>query len=754
MSGSNNKTEKIMKTIDLRKLRETLRLSQEEFALKLSEDGDAIAQDQISRWERNPESIPAWILGAIQSVFGIPADQFYKSERANMFTDSPKFDNPFVRRTLMLNAVRDYLKEKQSSLPNEQATEKVRNVHAKLTQLVQTADIRPLIAFVGPFNSTKSSLINWLIGENRIPVGWTPTTPVLIFVVHRDYRPDHMEEDAVVHIFKDLPNDKSYRNLIMTRDLYKDFCLESGGYSLLYRYANHEIDRPSEVTHIIMFADAPILNACDLCDTPGYNATGEESDEALTSSVIVQADGYVFASLSNQFLSGLDSTRLNDIFASPTSYDRSLAPLRNLLIVFSCADLTGPETDDTIAKAIHRLWTKGVLSDAVMADWEERGRVTEEYLRSRVRPFSNRAPYAQMRETFSKALRSMMEELVQPILGQSGSFQRFKDNAAGVCDDEIAMLSKMLDDRDRILGEVQRMKSELPQAKIRLRQVRGDALTAISDSKKRSSNEFDEWWSTNCTVEAVEEIIRDRNWSMKDAREFLSEAFFRKAQNRMNKVTARHFEERCRPALDGLLKEYEAFARRLEITDPIGNVEIPFDFQGAAAAAFAGITTMGGLAIWAASLGSLGWYILTAKAVSVLAALGISISGGTAAAISTVAAFGGPVVWALVAVILLAIFVWRIFGKSWQRRMAEQFVKAVRDKHADEQFRSTMRRFFDETADGLSQFCEKLDEELDLHVLRLEQMAMETNPDRVRETIQAVEKYQDFFRDLPLKNYL
>ncbi|HYW18192.1 MAG TPA: hypothetical protein VE956_02585, partial [Nodularia sp. (in: cyanobacteria)] len=73
-------------------------------------------------------------------------------------------------------------------------------------------------------------------------------------------------------------------------------------------------------------------------------------------------------------------------------------------------------------------------------------------------------------------------------------------------------------------------------------------------------------------------------------------------------------------------------------------VSIPFDTKGAFLGGIAGLGAYGALAAWAAGLGNLGSYILVAKLVSLLSALGISIGGGTAAVISFVAAIGGPIV--------------------------------------------------------------------------------------------------------------
>ena len=69
-------------------------------------------------------------------------------------------------------------------------------------------------------------------------------------------------------------------------------------------------------------------------------------------------------------------------------------------------------------------------------------------------------------------------------------------------------------------------------------------------------------------------------------------------------------------------------------------VGLGFNVKASFAGGLAGLATYGALSIWAASLGNLGSYILVAKGVSVLAAMGISV-GGTAAASAAIAAIGG-----------------------------------------------------------------------------------------------------------------
>ncbi|MFM6395585.1 MAG: DNA-binding protein, partial [Planktothrix sp.] len=101
-------------------------------------------------------------------------------------------------------------------------------------------------------------------------------------------------------------------------------------------------------------------------------------------------------------------------------------------------------------------------------------------------------------------------------------------------------------------------------------------------------------------------------------------------------------------------------------------VSIPFDTKGAFLGGIAGLGAYGALAAWAASLGNLGGYILVAKLVSLLSALGISIGGGTAAVISFVATIGGPLTLGIALSVALASLIFGLFGEAWQSCFAKR----------------------------------------------------------------------------------
>src|SRR5699024_7974149 len=97
------------------------------------------------------------------------------------------------------------------------------------------------------------------------------------------------------------------------------------------------------------------------------------------------------------------------------------------------------------------------------------------------------------------------------------------------------------------------------------------------------------------------------------------------------------------------------------------------------ASGLAGVGSYGALALYMSSLGNLGGYILVAKGVSVLAGFGIA-TGGTAAAISTVSALGGPIGIAIGAGLATALISKSLLGIGWKQSLAKQIRKTAKNK--------------------------------------------------------------------------
>lgn len=154
-------------------------------------------------------------------------------------------------------------------------------------------------------------------------------------------------------------------------------------------------------------------------------------------------------------------------------------------------------------------------------------------------------------------------------------------------------------------------------------------------------------------------IIKKNGWKNKSEDK---KAICSKISNLLNEEylnSIKGYSEEFSDCVNSLLDNFENNISDGPIKDL--NVDSGFDVKGTFAGGLAGVAAYGALAMWAAGLGNLGAYILVAKGVSLLAAMGISV-GGTAAGISAISLIGGPVVVAIGIAALIAIVIsWILF---------------------------------------------------------------------------------------------
>ena len=118
----------------------------------------------------------------------------------------------------------------------------------------------------------------------------------------------------------------------------------------------------------------------------------------------------------------------------------------------------------------------------------------------------------------------------------------------------------------------------------------------------------------------------------------------------------------------------------------------------------------GALALWAtvvAAGSNLGAYIVVAKVVSALSALGISV-GGTGAAVSAVSAIGGPVTIGITLAILAAVAVFGIFTGTWKSRVATRIIKEYDKERVLTKYLDQIDKYWDDTCKALDSCFDEL----------------------------------------------
>lgn len=202
--------------------------------------------------------------------------------------------------------------------------------------------VKPTVAIVGRSDTGKSTLINSLIGAEKMPAKWTPTTSTAVYVKHIKDRPAFIHDEA--WIFKrECGNEKFWNSKRLYDEKYCEKWKVAGGdLSLLETYSTRQGGGlKTEAGSAVVFVDAPILLNCDIIDLPGYG-TETASDDVITAKTAAHADVLIYLSLASGFLRIEDIEYLkNNVRTLPVlekKGENGLKPLANLFVVASHAD--------------------------------------------------------------------------------------------------------------------------------------------------------------------------------------------------------------------------------------------------------------------------------------------------------------------------------------------------------------------------------------------------------------------------------
>jgi len=167
--------------MDLKSFREDkLKLTQAQFAELLE-----VEQSQISRWEKNPESISLAVIQKILPKTGVTYEELTGYEKpipAPLVPDNSWRDAEFTKNTLS-----EYI---DAELEKYNISEEQRNAYVDdLRKGILTSIVKPKITIVGRSDTGKSTMINALLGVEKMPTSWTPTTTIAVYIKHISDKP-------------------------------------------------------------------------------------------------------------------------------------------------------------------------------------------------------------------------------------------------------------------------------------------------------------------------------------------------------------------------------------------------------------------------------------------------------------------------------------------------------------------------------------------------------------------------------------
>ena len=278
--------------MDLKSFREDkLKITQSAFAELIG-----VEQSSISRWEKNPNSITLPVVQKILEKTGVSYEELTGWKKP-----IPKHldvNNTWEKANFTKCTLSDYI---STALGDKNLPDEYKKAYVEDLNNVITANlVKPKVAIVGRSDTGKSTLINALLGTDKMPTSWTPTTSIAVYIKHVADKPAFIEEDAWV-----FANQVGAECLWDERKLNDEsYCrswkIAAGGVEILHSFGTRQGENYNkEAGSAVVFIDAPVLKTCDIVDLPGFGTETESDDDITFATAQKQMLCYIFLKLTD-----------------------------------------------------------------------------------------------------------------------------------------------------------------------------------------------------------------------------------------------------------------------------------------------------------------------------------------------------------------------------------------------------------------------------------------------------------------------
>lgn len=635
--------------IDLAEMRRAAHLSQAQLAQALE-----LSQSQVSRYESEPDNIPVGLMRRWLAFVG------QHQQAAAVLPPSPSSGvdpgQPYAELWRTFDAITRLADDLERRVGPEVAALPGLPSLPDLRALLGRHRRKPNVLFAGQTDAGKSTLINSLLGRRLLPARYQPTTRLPALLRHLDERPHWARPDERVFLVDGAADGGNVATCLSASGPAESAVLARGGAELLQRWSHGgggELDADARRL-LVVFDDAPLLQACAVLDLPGFQHDSERPDEDAKRVLDLCgfADMLVYVSSIQAFLSVLDLEylafylRALPVLDPAAALDGVPAALANMLIVAThAAPHVAVEQLDTqiIAPGVARVWRQ--LGDTVFGERDDG--LTQEQLRGRVLGFFDER--AELREPLHAEFRhSLSERLPRAVAGiAAAEIEAVREAASARLAEELGVVRGILDDRDAASKAQERvLKAEAVREVARREQAR-ELVEAIESACQDATEALGVTWAAWTSEAAIERLVRERFAGADGQREARTQAMplvleqVRHAQVLDDRARLEAMEPAARAALSGYeLGEGpcgEEAVRRL--------LDVPFDQRGL----FAGVLGAG-LAV------ALGWAI-------------------------------GPILG-------IAGLFWTLLGESWESRLSRKIAGELRKGEHRQDLETQLRQLW------------------------------------------------------------
>lgn len=703
-----------------------------------------VEQSSISRWEKDPDSIPFQIIQRILEKTGASYEELTGWKKP--IPDPLNVEDTWKKVDFTKCTLSEYFASalEQIELPEEDRKAYIDDLSAGINASL----IKPKVAVVGRSDTGKSTLINALLGVDKMPTSWTPTTSIAVYIKHISDRPAFIEEDAWV-----FTNHLGNENMWNERQLYDEaYCrswkIAAGGVEILRSFGTRQGENyDKEAGAAVIFLDAPVLKTCDIVDLPGFG-TETESDDNITFAAAQKSDVIIYLSQANGFMRIEDITYLKrNISELPVWEDKSsnaLSPLSNLFIVASQAHTVNNGNRTQLAEILD-VGCKNLLKTLPNGYWTEREKASKHayadgYTELRARFFAYTTDIPDICKPFNEKLAEILEILPVIINERTKAFVRnYVASRKPNLIFEMQKYEGIVAERDKyeeLLKEIEN--NEL--SRIRDNDARKKSVrTEISCLRKESHDEFNSYIANTVNVDTLVKLMHEKG--VKNKKEDVE--LFGSSLQSMLQAQCESILKTKSTMLSEKTKDYiAAFSESIAKPFENNSINVDFDAGWAFASALSALGMIGGFGTFLAS---------TVPGVLWFAGAGFGIGTSIWAGVvtSSIPIFG-PISIAVGLLIAGGLGIAKLFGGGWEKSVAKKIVASIEENNISNRYREGITQYWEQTESAFEQAAAKLDEDWNAYVENLRQMINSYDINEIQNKIATLKFLSDFFDNIPL----
>lgn len=600
------------------------------------------------------------------------------------------------------------------------------------------------IAFVGPSDSGKSTLINTLLGENILPAEYSPTTSTVIRIVHEQDKPNWLKGDTLV--IGGTEEAVLMFTLAELTNAKNSMIVAQGNRDLITKYGKRGQSSSTSIAENILiytFVKSDLLQYCELWDTPGTSAGIDDQsakEENLSEKMRLQANIVVVTSVIVQFLHSNVLDYLVPIFNKYHSRKNKVKDsdeLYELFILATMADFIPSSEEHN--RLIEMGWEKIKLIKEKEKELRKDSMnwLTYEWYRDHCLAYSSfKADYV---DTFKNSLLPYLYD------EEERKFQLIEEDIREIwysClreyNENFEELSDELEENTDIQHEVDQMKRNRSKVIEIHEQSKNKLLKQLPSIVEKTIDEVSKYY---------DRLMREDN--LIDLMDIEGTANNDDSKAKFTEKLVKRLESVVEEEVD-LMKEAlsDQYGEQLQEMQRLTGIMIQsFNYEAETAAILAsGVVGSAFLWVAATTASNLGLYILVAQVGGILTSLGIITSPIWLTTL--VAATGGPIAWAIGLTALVGLGFAALFG-NWKKSFAEQLIAGFNEKNVRYEIINNFNKFAIDYAKDVTVYFDNLNTAYDRKISNLEKKKKRTK----NEIIKDMNTIKKLAKQLGIDNY-